>query len=99
MTRDAPAGLSIRAEARDEQGAVRSVHALAFGDGERVPDLVDALRAAGAALPPLSFVADLGGRVVGHIMLSACRLGWSTSTRSHHWACSPSISATASAPG
>ena len=74
MTRDAPAGLSIRAEAPDEQGDVRHVHGLAFGDGERVPDLVDALRAAGAALPPLSFVADLGGRVVGHVMLSACRL-------------------------
>jgi putative acetyltransferase len=74
MTRDAPAGLSIRAEAPHEQGAVRSVHALAFGAGERVPDLVDALRAAGAALSPLSFVADLGGRVVGHVMLSACRL-------------------------
>jgi len=27
-----------------------------------------------AALTPLSFVADLGGRVVGHVMLSACRL-------------------------
>ena len=45
MTRDAPAGLSIRAEAPDEQGrAVRNVHDRAFGDGERVPDLVDALR-------------------------------------------------------
>ena len=74
MTRDAPAGLSIRAEAPDEHGAVRSVHDQAFGEGERVPDLVDALRAAGAALSPLSFVADLGGRVVGHVMLSACRL-------------------------
>jgi len=74
MTRDAPAGLSIRAQAPHEQGAVRNVHALAFGDGERVPDLVDALRAPGAALTPLSFVADLGGRVVGHVLLSACRL-------------------------
>jgi putative acetyltransferase len=71
MTRDAPAGLSIRAQTPHEQGAVRSVHALAFGAGERVPDLVDALRAAGS---PLSFVAELGGRVVGHVMLSACRL-------------------------
>ncbi len=74
MTPHAPAGLSIRAETADEQGAVRNLHELAFGDGERVPDLVDALRAAGAALPPLSFVADLDGRVVGHVMLSACRL-------------------------
>ena len=50
------------------------MHALAFGDGERVPRLVDALRAATAALPPLSFVAAFGDRVVGHVMLSACRL-------------------------
>jgi putative acetyltransferase len=74
MTPAAPAGLSIRAEAPDEQDAIRDLHALAFGDGERVPDLVDALRSAAAALPPLSFVADLDGRVVGHVMLSACRL-------------------------
>ena len=50
------------------------VHVLAFGDGERVPRLVDALRAATAALPSLSFVATSGDRVVGHVMLSACRL-------------------------
>lgn len=74
MTPHAPAGLLIRTEAPDEQGEVRRVHALAFGDGERVPNLVDALRAARAALPPLSFVAALGDRVVGHVMLSACRL-------------------------
>jgi len=74
MTPAAPAGLSIRAEAPDEQDAIRHLHALAFGDGERVPDLVDALRSAAGALPPLSFVADLDGRVVGHVMLSACRL-------------------------
>jgi putative acetyltransferase len=74
MTPDAPAGLSIRAEARDEQAEIRTVHELAFGDGDRVPLLVDALRAATAALPPLSFVATVGDRVVGHVMLSACRL-------------------------
>jgi putative acetyltransferase len=74
MTPDAPAGLLIRTEASGEQGEVRKVHALAFGDGEPVPSLVDALRAATAALPALSFVAALDGRVVGHVMLSACRL-------------------------
>jgi putative acetyltransferase len=74
MTPDTPAGLSIRAEVPADQGEVRTVHALAFGDGERVPRLVDALRASSAALPPLSFVAAFGGRVVGHVMLSACRL-------------------------
>jgi putative acetyltransferase len=74
MTPDSPAGLSIRAEAPDEQAEIRNVHALAFGDGERVPLLVDTLRAAQAALPPLSFVAAVGDRVVGHVLLSACRL-------------------------
>lgn len=74
MTSDAPAGLLIRAEGDGEQAEVRRVHALAFGDGEQVPSLVDALRAARAALPALSFVATLGDRVVGHVLLSACRL-------------------------
>jgi len=74
MSRDTPPGLSIRVEASGESVAVRKVHALAFGDGDRVPRLVDALRAAKAALPPLSFVAALGDHVVGHVMLSACRL-------------------------
>ena len=53
---------------------MREVHGRAFGDGERVPTLVDALRAAPASLTPLSLVATVGGRVVGHVMLSACRL-------------------------
>jgi putative acetyltransferase len=50
MTPDAAAELLIRTETPDEQVEVRNVHALAFGDGERVPILVDALRAAKAAL-------------------------------------------------
>lgn len=74
MTPDAPAELLIRTETPNEQGEVRKVHALAFADGERVPNLVDTLRAAKAALPPLSLVATLGDRVVGHVMLSACRV-------------------------
>jgi len=64
----------IRPEAAGEEQAVREVHAVAFGDPDRVPDLVDALRAAPAALPPVSIVAEQEGRVVGHIMISACRL-------------------------
>jgi putative acetyltransferase len=74
MTADGPARLLIRTEAPGDQGEVRTVHAMAFGDGEPVPSLVDALRAATAALPALSFVAAVDGRVVGHVMLSACRL-------------------------
>ena len=66
--------LVVRPERAGEHGAVREVHARAFGDGERVPELVDALRAAPAAIAPVSLVASVDGRVVGHVMLSACRL-------------------------
>jgi putative acetyltransferase len=64
----------IRQERADDHEAVREVHTRAFGDGERVPTLVDALRAAVASVPPLSLVATVDERVVGHVMLSACRL-------------------------
>ena len=53
---------------------MRDVHTQAFGDTERVPALVDALRAASPSLAPVSLVATIGDRVVGHVMLSACRL-------------------------
>ena len=68
------AALSIRAETAADHRAVREVHSLAFGDDERVPALVDALRAAPAPLAPKSLVATVQGRVVGHVLLSACRL-------------------------
>ena len=68
---------------------------MAFRDHKVVPRLVYASRVAPAAVPPLSLVATFGDRVVGHVMLSACRsmrwLGWSTSTRCHRWACCLSI--------
>jgi putative acetyltransferase len=64
----------VRHESADDHRDVREVHAYAFGDGERVPTLVDALRAANAALTPISLVATVGERIVGHVMLSACRL-------------------------
>ncbi|GAB2714674.1 GNAT family N-acetyltransferase [Kitasatospora kifunensis] len=69
----------IRPEQVQDHPAVRRVHALAFGDPERVPALVDALRAAPASIEPISLVAvatrqDRQDQVVGHVMLSACRL-------------------------
>lgn len=64
----------IRQERAEDHETVREVHMRAFGDGERVPALVDALRAAVASVPPLSLVATVDERVVGHVMLSACRL-------------------------
>jgi putative acetyltransferase len=64
----------VRPERADEHEAVREVHRQAFGDGERVPALVDALRSAPASPAPLSLVAVAGEMVAGHVMLSACRL-------------------------
>lgn len=70
----APEGeLVIRQETDADHAAVREVHARAFG-AEPVPALVEALRTAPAPLAPMSFVATLGGRVVGHVMLTASRL-------------------------
>ena len=64
----------VRHERAEDHEAVREVHTQAFGDSERVPALVDALRTAQTSLGPLSLVATVGERVVGHVMLSACRL-------------------------
>jgi putative acetyltransferase len=66
--------LAVRQERAEDREAVREVHTQAFGESERAPALVDALRAAQTSLPPLSLVATVGERVVGHVMLSACRL-------------------------
>ena len=41
------AGLAVRRETDGDHGDVREVHALAFGDCERVPAPVEALRARG----------------------------------------------------
>jgi putative acetyltransferase len=64
----------IRPEQAQDHPAVRRVHAHAFGDPERVPGLVDALRDAPGAIEPISLVATRHDQVVGHVMLSACRL-------------------------
>jgi putative acetyltransferase len=66
--------LVIRGERDEDHEAVGEVHRRAFGDGERVPTLVDTLRTAPTWLAPLSLVATVGDSVVGHVMLSACRL-------------------------
>lgn len=68
------AGLVIRQESADDHRDVREVHARAFGDSDRVTGLVEALRVAEAALAAMSFVAVVGDRVVGRVLLSAARL-------------------------
>jgi putative acetyltransferase len=69
-----PVEVVIRPEGDGDRAAVRAVHAQAFGDAERVPALVDALRARTAPLEAISLVAVAGERVVGHVMLTACWL-------------------------
>jgi putative acetyltransferase len=64
----------IRPEQDQDHSAVRRVQALAFDDPEQVPELVDALRGAPGANAPISLVATRHDQVVGHVMLSACRL-------------------------
>lgn len=51
--------LRLRPETIADHGPVRDLHRRAFG-GPKVPALVDALRAAKAALAPLSVVAEQG---------------------------------------
>jgi putative acetyltransferase len=66
--------VTIRAERSTDYPEIREVHAQAFGDGGLVAELVDALRAAEAGLPPLAFVATIDDRIAGHVMLTASRL-------------------------
>jgi len=57
----------VRRENEADQAAIREVNRLAFGRDDEA-DLVDALRAGGYAR--VSLVAELDGRVVGHILFS-----------------------------
>ena len=66
--------VEIRAERPPDREPIRRVQTAAFDDDVHVAGLVDALRAASAPLPPLSFVATVAGQVAGHVMLSASRL-------------------------
>ncbi|MBA2555789.1 MAG: N-acetyltransferase [Chloroflexi bacterium] len=68
MSKASPA-LRIRPETPADIGAVRVVNEQAFG-GQVEADLADRIRASDRAVPGLSLVADLGGLVVGHILLS-----------------------------
>lgn len=61
--------LTLRPERRGEEAATRAVVADAFG-GELEARLVDTLRASPDWIDGLSFVADLGGHVVGHVLFT-----------------------------
>jgi putative acetyltransferase len=60
-------GLTLRLEGAADAARIRRVNQLAFGRDTEA-DLVDALRASGAAR--LSIAAERGGELVGHILFS-----------------------------
>jgi putative acetyltransferase len=62
-----PAGLELRPARPTDREAVRRVNGAAFGR-EKVPDMVEALGAAGDVL--VSLVAEVSGVVVGHVQLN-----------------------------
>ena len=73
-----PAGdVTIRAETTTDHSMIRRVNEEAFGGTEEA-DLVESLRRDGDVL--LSLVAELDGRIVGHILFSRMSIetrGWS----------------------
>jgi putative acetyltransferase len=58
----------IRVMRDDEFGAVRDLSIAAFGDNQGIGTLLDELRSSWAWDASLSFVADLDGSVVGHVL-------------------------------
>lgn len=66
----------IRRELPDDADAIRAIHEAAFGKPElgdhSVPEaqLVDELRADGDVVPELSLVAEVDGKIVGHVVCS-----------------------------
>ncbi|MEW6280980.1 MAG: N-acetyltransferase [Candidatus Eremiobacterota bacterium] len=62
--------MRIRPEEASDRAGVRAVHEAAFG-GAAEADLVDALRGAPGSV---SLVAELEGRVVGHLLLSLAQV-------------------------
>lgn len=70
----------IRREQADDHGAIAALHDDAFprieGAARSVESaLIDELRGDGDVIDELTFVAELDGDVVGHVMCSAARLG------------------------
>ncbi|HPO57243.1 MAG TPA: N-acetyltransferase [Anaerolineaceae bacterium] len=59
----------IRPETDADRTAIAHVHRLAFG-GEAEAGLVEAVRGSDGFIPGLSLVAEYGGQMIGHILLS-----------------------------
>jgi putative acetyltransferase len=67
------AAFTIRGERPADADLIDAVVGAAFGSPDE-PRLVRAIRASGNFVPELSLVAELGGDVVGHVMVSAASL-------------------------
>jgi putative acetyltransferase len=61
--------ITVRPEAPEDAGAIDVVHISAFG-GEAEARLISALRATSHYNRELSLVAELNGRIVGHVLLT-----------------------------
>jgi len=61
--------ITVRPETADDNRAIDVVHISAFG-GEAEAQLVSALRESSSYNRELSLVAELGGRIVGHVLLT-----------------------------
>jgi putative acetyltransferase len=67
--------IRIRAEKHDDYKNIHTVVEEAFGkEGQNVAELVTLIRNSDNYIPELSFVAEVKGKIVGHIMLSHLNL-------------------------
>lgn len=65
--------VTIRPETAADHGEIRKANKKAFG-GKSESKLVDAVRESEFFVPGLSLVAELGGKVVGHILFTPVRI-------------------------
>ena len=72
--------VTIRAERADDHGAIAAVVGAAFASAVH-PRLVEELRASVDFVPRWSLVAELGGSVVGHVMVTFAKLVDGATTR------------------
>ena len=64
--------INVRPETAEDIRAIDVVHISAFG-GEAEAQLVSALRESTTYTRELPLVAELGGRIVGHALMTRCR--------------------------
>lgn len=68
-----PASIVVRRERPGDEAAIADVHRAAFAPSTGEITLVELLRAGAGWIPALSLVAEVGGRIAGHVVTSR---GW-----------------------